>query len=243
MDAIDVINVSKKFRSEGKEFSALKDVSLSIKRGEIFALLGPNGSGKTTLINIITGLVIPDSGKVKILGKDVAKFPEIIEKVGLVSNEARFHWALDTRDVLNFYGMVYGIKRRERKKKADELIDFFGLSRIQKRRVDSLSTGEKMRLSFAKALLNKPKILLLDEPTLGLDPYISAKLRKEIRHINRTFGTSMLLTSHYMKEVRELASRVAFIMKGEILDVRRTRGVDLEKYFIKMIKEGKNEVE
>ncbi len=243
MNAIDVADVSKKFRSRGREFCALKNVSITIRRGEVFALLGPNGSGKTTLINIITGLVIPDKGSVKILGKDVAKFPEIVEKVGLVSNEARFHWALDVRDVLNFYSMVYNIEKREKEKRVSELIDFFGLTRIQKRRVDSLSTGERMRLSFAKALLNKPKILLLDEPTLGLDPYISAKLRKEIRHINRDFGTSMLLTSHYMKEVRELADRVAFIMKGGIRDVRNAKGVDLEKYFIKMNSDGENEAE
>ncbi|MBI4177690.1 MAG: ABC transporter ATP-binding protein [Candidatus Aenigmarchaeota archaeon] len=238
MNAIEVIDVSKKFKVSGKEFYALKDVSLGIKKDEIFGLLGPNGSGKTTLINIIIGLLTADEGNVKLLGKDVGKFPDITEKVGLVSNDARFHWALNVKDVFTFFGMVHGLEKRERERRASELADFFGLEKILKRRVDGLSTGERMRLSFAKALMNKPSILLLDEPTLGLDPSISIKLRKEIKNINKEFGTPMLLTSHYMREVQQLADRVAFIYRGEIMDTRDVRGVDLEKYFLKMVRLG-----
>ncbi|MBI3412831.1 MAG: ABC transporter ATP-binding protein [Candidatus Aenigmarchaeota archaeon] len=236
MKAVEVNNVSKKFRVSGREFYALKDVSLHIRDGEIFGLLGPNGSGKTTLINIIIGLLIADEGNVKIFGKDVEKFPEITERLGLVSTDARFHWALSVNDVFSFFGMVYGLERREREKRTAELVNFFGLESVLNRRVDGLSTGEKMRLSFAKALMNNPKILLLDEPTLGLDPSISIKLRKEIKHINREFGTPMLLTSHYMREVEQLADRVAFIYKGRIMDTRNVKGLDLEKYFLKMVK-------
>ncbi|MBI4167545.1 MAG: ABC transporter ATP-binding protein [Candidatus Aenigmarchaeota archaeon] len=236
MNAIEVNNVSKKFKVSGKEFYALKNVSLDVKQNEILGLLGPNGSGKTTLTNIIIGLLIADEGNVKLLGKDVEKFPDITEKIGLVSTDARFHWALSVNDVFSFFGMVYGLDRKERKKRADELMNFFGLESLVNRRVDALSTGEKMRLSFAKALMNNPKILLLDEPTLGLDPSISIKLRKEIKNINKEFGTPMLLTSHYMREVQQLANRVAFIYKGRIMDTRKVKGLDLEKYFLKMVK-------
>lgn len=238
MKSVEVNNVSKKFRVSGKDFYALKDVSLHINDNEILGLLGPNGSGKTTLINVMIGLLIPDNGTVKLLGKDVAKFPEIIEKVGLVSTDARFHWALNVKDVFTFYGMVYGLEKRERDKRTDELISFFGLEKIVNRRVDGLSTGEKMRLSFAKALLNRPRILLLDEPTLGLDPHISVKLRKEIKHIKNEFNTPILLTSHYMSEVQQLANRVAFILNGRIMDTRKVRGLNLEKYFVKMVRTG-----
>ncbi len=235
---IEINGVSKKFRIHGKEFHALRDVSLGIKKGEIFALLGPNGSGKTTLINIIIGLIIPDKGTVKLAGKDASKFPDVAEKIGLVSTEARFHWALSVKDVLTFFGVVYGINKTGRDKRIAELVEFFGLQKVANRRIDGLSTGERMRLSFAKALLNKPKILLLDEPTLGLDPYISEKIRKEIKNINKAFGATILLTSHYMKEVRELSDRVAFISKGEILDIRDAKGLDMEKYFINMTAKG-----
>ncbi len=241
MEPVEVNNISKKFRVGGKEFYALDDVSLHIKDNEILGLLGPNGSGKTTLINIIIGLLLPDAGNVKLLGKDIVKFPGITEKVGLVSNDARFHWALNVKDIFTFFGMVYGLDKKVREKRTNELVNFFGLDKIMDRRVDGLSTGERMRLSFAKSLLNKPKILLLDEPTLGLDPSISIKLRKEIKHINKTFGTPILLTSHYMREVEQLANRVSFISKGKIMDTRRVRDLDLEKYFIKMVRGGSNE--
>ena len=237
MTAIEIKNVSKKFRVMGKEFYALRDVTLGVRDKEILALVGPNGSGKTTLLNIITGLLIPDAGYVKILGKNVLDNPDIIERVGFVSGEARFHWALTMRDVLNFYGIVYGIGKAKREKRIEELSSFFGFTDLLSRRFDGLSTGERMRLSFAKALLNNPRILLLDEPTLGLDPDISVKLRKEIKHINKAFGTAILLTSHYMKEVHQLADSVAFILQGRIRDVRNTKGIDLDKYFVKMVKQ------
>ena len=237
MSILKVNNISKKFSSGGKEFFALKNVSLEIKKGEIFALLGPNGAGKTTLINCMTNILIPDSGTVEIFGKSVTT--ETIEKINVVSGETRFHEALQPKDILFFYGMLYGIENIEKTSK--NLLKFFDIERVAKTRFSSLSTGERMRLIFAKAMLNKPKILLLDEPTLGLDPSFSINLRKEIKRINKKFKTTILLTSHYMNEVQELSNRVAFIYKGQIIDINKTKDIktkytNLEDYFLKMLK-------
>ena len=240
MNAIDIRNVSRKFKSHGKEFYALKNVSLTINQGEIFALVGPNGSGKTTLLNIILGILTPNKGTVTILGKDI-KHINVIENVNYASGEERFHWALTVVDTLDFYARVYDLTAEERKRKINELIRFLGLTKVSNRRFDTLSTGERMRLAFAKALLNNPKILLLDEPTLGLDPDISRKIRKEIKRLNKIYKTTILLTSHYMPEVEQLADRVAFIKEGKLLKVGNVRDItkkySLEDYFVKKIGE------
>lgn len=237
MSIIEIENVSKKFLLNGKEFYALKNINLEIEKGEIFALLGPNGAGKTTLINCMTNLLIPDSGKIRLLGEEVTT--EIIEQINVVSGETRFHEALQPNDILNFYGKLYGLKKNELEKTIKTLLKFFGIEHLAKSRFSSLSTGERMRLIFAKALLNKPKILLLDEPTLGLDPNFSTSLRKEIKRINKKYKTTILLTSHYMPEVQELSDRVAFIHKGKIIDITKTKNIkskysSMEDYFIKM---------
>ncbi len=236
-NAIEIHDISKRFKSDGKPFYALKNVSLSIEQGEIFALVGPNGSGKTTLLNIISSMLIPDNGHVKILGIDVQKDRSVIEKMSFVSAETRFHWALTIKDVLNFYSRAYGIPKAERERRISHLIEFFDIKKIMHRRFDSLSTGERMRLVFAKSLLNEPKILLLDEPTMGLDPDMAEKLRKEVKNINKNFGTTVFLTSHYMQEVQRLSQRVAFIYKGEIKKIDKTKNMgDIEQYFIKTVK-------
>ena len=235
--AIEIRNISKKFKSDGKSFYALKNVSLNIEQGEIFALVGPNGSGKTTLMNIITGVLIPESGYVKIMGTDVQKDRSIVERISLVSSGTRFHWALNTGDVLNFFGRAYGIEPSEREKRIKHLTKFFDLRKILDRRFDALSTGERVRLVFAKSLLNEPQVLLMDEPTLGLDPDMALRLRAEIKRINKKFGTTIFLASHYMKEIENLSGRVAFSYKGEIKKIDKTKNMgDIEKYFIRTLK-------
>ena len=182
-------------------------------------------------------MLIPDNGSVKMLGRDVQKDRKIIEKLSFVSAETRFHWALNIKDILNFYGMAYGIPRAKREKKIEHLIEFFSIKNIVKRRFDSLSTGERMRLIFAKSLLNDPVILLLDEPTLGLDPDMALRLRKEVLNINKKFKTTIFLTSHYMQEVSRLSQRVAFIYKGDIIKINKTKNIgNIENYFINTLK-------
>jgi len=219
MNIVEITNVSKKFKYNKKDFFAVKDVSFSVANGEIFGLLGPNGAGKTTLLNIAVGILVQDAGQIKIFGGDIQKNSNILESISSVSGETRFHWGLRVNDVLTFYGMLYGLSKNEREKRISRLIKFFGLGRIRYRKFGYLSTGERMRLVFAKALLNYPKLLILDEPTLGLDPDMAIKVRQEIKRINKKFGTTIILTSHYMQEVEQLCDRVAFINKGKIVDI------------------------
>lgn len=230
MNVVEVTNVSKKFKENKKNFYALQDVSFTVGKGEIFGLLGPNGAGKTTMMNIILGLLVQDSGKVKIFGKNVIRNREILERMNNASGNTYFHWALRPRDVLRFYAMVYGVPKEKIEKRIDKLNKFFGLEGLEKRKFYMLSTGERMRLVLAKSLINKPDLLLLDEPTLGLDPDISIKVREEIIRINRKFGTSIILTTHYMQEAEQLADRIAFINKGRIVDVGRTEKIKSNQF-------------
>lgn len=218
MNAIEIDNITKRFSYRGQDVWALKDASLSIKKGEIFGLLGPNGAGKTTMLSIIIKLITPDAGHVRILGEDIDKHPKILERINFVSGDTKFHWVLRTEDILNFYSVAYNLPKEERKPRVEKLMDFFGITAVKDRKFAHLSTGERMRLIFAKAMLNKPEVLLLDEPTLGLDPSIAIRVREEVQRVNKTFKTTVLLTSHYMHEVEQLSKRVAFIDKGTIID-------------------------
>ncbi len=241
---IEIKSVTKKFKSSGKEFYALDDINFSVGRGEIFGLLGPNGAGKTTLINILTGLLIPDSGSVSIMGKDVTRHRnDILERMNAVSGDSKFHWLLTSKEILNFYLSAYNVPKDRREEKIRTLVEMFEIENIMNKKFAWLSTGERMRLILAKSLINDPEVLLLDEPTLGLDPDIAIKTRNLILDVNKKYNTTILLTSHYMKEVEELCDRIAFIHKGRIIDIgrikdlkRRTKKKTLEDYFVEMVK-------
>jgi ABC-2 type transport system ATP-binding protein len=230
MHVVEVNNVSKKFKEHGKWFQVLDDVSLKVKEGEVFGLLGPNGAGKTTLLNILLGILTPDSGEARIFGENVIKNRNILEKVNFVSGETRFHWLLNIQDVLRFHGRSYGLKSDDIDKKIKELTSFFGIDDILKRKFFNLSTGQRMRLIFAKSLINDPKLIFFDEPTLGLDPSIAIKIRKEIKRINKEMGTTIILTSHYMNEIEQLSDSVTFIHKGKIIDRGTVENVKLKKF-------------
>lgn len=230
MNVIEVENVSKIFREKGKKFYALKNVTLNVRKEEIFGLLGPNGAGKTTLINIIIGILAQDSGTIKVFGQDISSGKDYLSKMNSVSGTTRFHWSLRPMDVLKIYSILYNVPKKSREKKIEFLFRFFGLHRIRHKKFYMLSTGEKMRLIFAKAMLNEPKLLILDEPTLGLDPDIAINVRKEIKKLNKKFGTTVMLTSHYMNEVEQLADSIAFINKGEIVDMGHIEKVKLKTF-------------
>jgi len=219
--AIKAEGIFKTFRSgwwKKREKEALKGIDLRIEEKEIFGILGPNGAGKTTLLSILSTLLLPDRGNVYILGMD-ALYDErqIRKKVNIVSGNANFLWSLTVKENLQYYGMLYGLTGKEREKKIETLIALFNLKEHRNIPFDELSTGMKQRLSLAKSLINDPEVLFLDEPTVGLDPDVSVRIREEILSIHKNRGMTILLTTHNMKEAEYLCGRIAFLKEGKIL--------------------------
>jgi ABC-2 type transport system ATP-binding protein len=219
--AIKAEGIFKTFRSGWwgeKRKEVLKGIDLQVEEGEIFGILGPNGAGKTTLLSILSTLLLPDRGKIQVLGIDSLKNGhQIRERVNISSGNANFLWSLTVRENLHFYGMLYGLTGKRREEKVEALVDLFDMKEHQDVPFDRLSTGMKQRLSLAKSLLNDPAVLFLDEPTVGLDPSVSIWIRKQIRSIQKEKGMTVLLTTHNMKEAEYLCGRIAFLKGGEIL--------------------------
>lgn len=221
--AIKAEGIYKTFRSGWrgkKEKLVLKGIDLQIDEGEIFGILGPNGAGKTTLLSILSTLLLPDRGKVQVLGIDVLQDGHRIrQRVNISSGNANFLWSLTIQENLHFYGMLYGLTGKQREEKVNSLISLFNLEEHRDVPFDQLSTGMKQRLSLAKSLLNDPAVLFLDEPTVGLDPSVSVRIRDKIRSIQKERGMTVLLTTHNMREAEYLCSRIAFLKAGEILTI------------------------
>ena len=223
MHAIQAKGIHKTFHSgwwKKRRKEALRGVDLQIEEGEIFGILGPNGAGKTTFLSILSTLLLPDRGEIQILGIDgLRDGHRIREKVNMSSGNANFLWSLTVRENLHFYGMLYGLIGKRREEKVKRLVELFNLEEHVNVPFDQLSTGMKQRLSLAKSLLNDPVILFLDEPTVGLDPNISLRIREEIREIQKKNKMTILLTTHNMREAEFLCDRIAFLKSGEILTV------------------------
>jgi len=219
--AIKAEGIFKTYRSGWRgrrQKEALKGINLHIEKGEIFGIMGPNGAGKTTLLSILSTLLLPDRGKVQVFGIDsLRNGHQIRERVNICSGNANFLWSLTVRENLHFYGMLYGLTGRRREEKVESLIDLFELNEYRDISFDQLSTGMKQRLSLAKSLVNDPEILFLDEPTVGLDPDVAARIREMILSIHKEKGITVLLTTHNMKEAEHLCDRIAFLKEGEIL--------------------------
>jgi len=226
MHPIVVKHVSKTFGKGARAVRALHDVSFEIRDGEIFGLLGPNGAGKTTLINILLDLLTPDTGTIEILGQRPG--PAVFSEMNLVAGGSQFHWALTPADIFTFFAKLYEIPRP--KERIAELVRLLRIEHLMDRKFSWLSTGEKLRVAFVKAMLNKPRLLLMDEPTLGLDPDVARMVRKEVQRINREEGTTILLTSHYMHEVEQLCDRIGFLYKGEMVDIGEVKDVKLKHF-------------
>lgn len=227
MNAIEVKDVVKKFkRGKGlkkREIFAVDKANFVIPEGELFGLLGPNGAGKTTLVRCIATLLIPDQGSIKILGKDIATHSlQCRRQLGLLtSGERSLYWKLSARDNLKFFAALYGLDNKERDKRIDYLMELLELKDVQHERIEKYSSGMKQKISLARALIHNPQVLLLDEPTLGLDPQFARFLRNFIKTtLNHEQKKTILLTTHYMDEADELCERIAFINHGKIVDCK-----------------------
>lgn len=219
--AVEAHDLAKTFRSgwiRRRETAALRGASLRVERGAVFGLLGPNGAGKTTLLSILATLLLPDGGTATVLGHDVVREAFAIRRrLNMASGNASFVWSLRPGEVLAFYGRLYGLHGRALRTRVGELLERFELTAHLKTEYSELSTGLKQRLALAKALLNDPEVLFLDEPTLGLDPDVSIRIRAQIAELRERHGTTIILTTHYMREAEQLCDRIAFIKGGRIL--------------------------
>jgi ABC-2 type transport system ATP-binding protein len=207
-----------------KRVHALKGISFEIKRGELFSLLGPNGAGKTTTIRILTGLTKPDEGSIFILGQRLSNNEISAKKlIGYVPQQVNLDVELTVYENLLIHGLLFGMSLREIKERIEELLTLADLADRHSAKVKELSGGMRRRLLIIRALLHRPKILLLDEPTVGLDPHIRRKIWHLIKQIQEKKGASILLTTHYMEEAEYLSDRVAFIFNGNILRVGKPK--------------------
>lgn len=217
MKALEVKNLKKTYedaKDASKSVHALRGVSFDINEGEIFGLLGPNGAGKTTLISTITTLEKPSSGELNVFGLDVVKNARAIKQnVGVVHQEVINTGYFDITEILEFQSGYYGILNN--KDRIEFLIDRLGLKPHAHKKVKQLSGGMKRRLMIAKALVHSPKLLLLDEPTAGVDVELRESLWRFVQELQKT-GMSILLTTHYLEEAENLCSRIAIINKGEL---------------------------
>ncbi|MBL8058253.1 MAG: ABC transporter ATP-binding protein, partial [Anaerolineales bacterium] len=206
------------FRSTQKEVPALRGVSLAIQPGEIFGLLGPNGAGKTTLIKCLTTLLLPTAGRAWINGFELTRQDNAIRATTgcMLMGERGLYWKLTARENLVFFGALYHLDPAGRRRRADELIERLGLGEIADRAVESYSSGQRMKLAFAKALINDAPLLILDEPTNTLDVPSARELRAVVRELN-TQGKTVIYTTHIMTEAETLCDRVAIIDRGEVL--------------------------
>ena len=218
--AIVVEKLHKSFK-KGKpdEVRAVDGVSFTIGNGELFGLLGPNGAGKTTLIKCISTLLIPDGGTARIAGFNIySEALEVRKHIGvLTGGERSLYWKLTPVENLRYFSALYGVPRKVSKERIDYLLDLMGLKEKAKTRVEKLSSGMKQKLSLARVLIHDPPILLVDEPTLGLDPYFARFIRDFVRNeLNKKLHKTILLTTHYMDEADELCDRIAFMNQGKV---------------------------
>ncbi len=212
MNIIEVKNISKKFDRK----IVLDNISFNVDKGDIFGLIGPNGAGKSTLINIMTGLLDANGGSITIGGFDVKEEPLKAKKfLGLVPQELALLETISAYDNLEFFGSLYGLKGRNLKNKIDQTLDFTGLTEKKKEKVKKFSGGMKRRLNLAAAIMHEPEILILDEPTVGIDPQSRNHIFEFIKTVNREKNTTILYISHYMEEVEYLCNNIFIIDEGK----------------------------
>ena len=239
---LQVKNLTKRF----DKLVAVDALDLTVRAGEVIGLLGVNGAGKTTVMNMILGLTIPDEGSIHVFGKDLAKHRiEILKRSNFCTTYAQLPSNLKVWQNLRVFAGLYGVPNH--KDKIDGLLEMLGISHLRNSITGRLSAGESTRVNLAKALLNDPDLLLLDEPTASLDPDIADKVRKIVRRLQRERSPAILYTSHNMRDIEEVCDRILFLHAGKILasgtsaEIKeRFEGKDLDDVFIKV---ARNEIE
>lgn len=212
---IEARELSKRFG----DIAAVDRVSFEVNQGELFGFLGPNGAGKTTTINMLTGLARPDSGQFRLGGLDCTGNPKAAQHlIGVVPDESNLYPELSGFDNLCFCAALYGMRRDERRARADELLEAFGLKNTAEKKFSGYSRGMKRRLTIAAGIIHNPRILFLDEPTTGIDVASARQIRQLITGLHRN-GTTIFLTTHYIEEAERLCERIAFIVNGRIIRV------------------------
>jgi ABC-2 type transport system ATP-binding protein len=212
-NAIEVRDLTKAFR----EVVAVGGISFEVRRGEVFSLLGPNGAGKSTAISVISGLLKPDSGDASVMGHSVTKESLAARRcLGVVPQEVALYNDMSARENLVFWGRMYGLSGQLLERRVDEMLEAVGLVDRQKGRVGTYSGGMKRRVNIAAALLHTPQVVIMDEPTVGIDPQSRRHILDYVKELNRQ-GMSVLHTTHYMEEAEELSNRIAIMDKGKVI--------------------------
>jgi len=239
---VEVKELTKVFRS----FRAVDNVSFEIYPREILGLLGPNGAGKTTIIHMLLGLTTPTKGDINVFGLDLKRHrKKIIQDVNFSSSYVSMPNSLKVKESLKVFARLYGVRNRE--KRISELLRIFEIEDIKDKIVRNISSGHQTRLNLAKALINDPKILFLDEPTASLDPDIADKTRSLLKMIKKERSISILYTSHNMKEMEEMSDRLIFLHKGKIISegtpeevISSFKRKNLEEVFLRVAREERN---
>ncbi|MBO0962118.1 ATP-binding cassette domain-containing protein [Neobacillus sp. MM2021_6] len=199
------------------DFEAVKGVSFEVEKGESYGLLGPNGAGKSTSIHMVTGLFPPTSGEIRMKGIDVVKNPKQAQKwIGVVPQEIALYQSMSARENLKFWGRMYDLSGIELEKSVDQVLEIIGLTERAKDKVETFSGGMKRRVNIGAAILHKPELLIMDEPTVGIDPQSRNHILETVRHLNNE-GMTIIYTSHYMEEVEYLCERIGIVDHGQLI--------------------------
>jgi ABC-2 type transport system ATP-binding protein len=227
-NALELHDIEKKFKKKRGEYAyALKGISLTVKRGEVVGILGPNGSGKSTLIRVISTLTLPDAGEVKVFDIDAVKHPRDVQRhINRVSVEASFFKKLSSLENLLFGAKLYGVSDRESRPRIKSILESIGFDHKRVGEpMEHLSRGMQQKIALARALLTSPLLMLLDEPTTGLDPRSKKDVQKLIRSIRKDHDSSILLCTHDMGEAEELCDRIGILLNGELIALDTAAGL------------------
>jgi len=211
---LEVENLVKKYG----DFYAVNGINFSVEEGEVFGLLGPNGAGKTQTISMLTGIIPPTEGTAHIAGYDILESMDKVKSInGLVPQELALYPTLSARANLNFFGRIYGLSGKELTERVEDVLAIVAMTERANEPVDKYSGGMKRRVNIAAGLVHQPRLLFLDEPTVGVDPQSRNQIFESVLSLNRDRGMSIIYTSHYMEEVEYLCNRVAIIDEGKII--------------------------